>query len=507
MITSPFHLKDWYKAGHKFQYPADTTLIYSNATCRGSRLEGVDEALIFGPQFFVKEYLVNQFNDHFFSRTRQDVLNDYQRRCRNAIGPLPSYQHVADLHNLGYLPIQIKALPEGTLCPMRVPYLTIRNTRPEFFWLTNDLETLLSAVVWGMINSATIAFQYRKVFEAYAAATGGPKAFVPWQGHDFSMRGMFGIDAAITSGMAHLLSFTGTDTIPAIDALEEYYGANSDHELVGGSVPATEHSVMCMGGQDGELSLLRRLITEVYPQGVVSIVSDTWDFWKLITEYLPTLKPEIMARSGGMPVDRVVIRPDSGDPVKIICGTSSHVASPHLLSPEGKGAIQCLWETFGGTINAAGFKELDSHIGLIYGDSITLERQKAILQGLKQKGFASTNVVFGIGSYTYQMNTRDPLGQAIKATYGETRSGGPQPIFKKPKTDDGLKNSAKGLLCVQSRGKTKNGLAHTGLNLREDVTWADESTGLLQTIFRDGQQENIQTLAHIRARIEDYLLG
>lgn len=501
---SPFHLKDWYKAGHKFQYPADTTLIYSNGTCRGSRLDGVDEAMIFGLQFFVQEYLITQFRDNFFDRDLQSVLNDYQRRCRNAIGPLPSYQHVADLHDLGYLPLQIKALPEGTLCPMRIPYFTIRNTKPEFFWLTNDLETLISAVVWGMVNSATIAYHYRKVFEAYALATGGSKAIVPWQGHDFSMRGMFGVDASIMSGMAHLLSFTGSDTIPAIDGLEEYYGANSDRELVAGSIPATEHSVMCMGGQDMEMEFVRRLITEVYPNGAASIVWDTWDFWKGITEYLPKLKPEIMARTGGLPMDRVVIRPDSGDPVKIIVGDPSLIDGN---SPIHKGAIQCLWETFGGKINEAGFKELDSHIGLIYGDSITMERQKAILEGLKKKGFASTNVVLGIGSYTYQMNTRDTLGQAIKATYGETKSGGPKAIFKAPKTDNGLKNSAKGLLKVGSTGKTKNGLAHTGLFLQEDCSWADESTGILQTIFKDGVAENVQTLSTIRARVEDYLLG
>lgn len=499
---SAFHFKDWYKAGHKDQYAPDTTLIYSNGTCRGSRLEGIDHSMIFGLQFFVKEYLINTFNEQFFQRPLDSVLNDFQRRCRNAIGPLPSYQHVADLHDLGFLPILVKGLPEATLCPMRIPYYTIRNTKPEFFWLTNDLETLMSCSTWGMVNSATLAFQFRKVFEAYCAATGGPKAFVPWQGHDFSMRGMFGLDAAIMSAMAHATSFYGSDSIPAIDGLEEYYGANSDRELVLGSVPATEHSVMCMSGQDGELALLKRLITEVYPRGIVSIVSDTWDFWKLITEYLPVLKPEIMARSGGVPTDKVVIRPDSGDPVKIICGDplSSRMAV-------AKGAVECLWDTFGGIINLAGFKELDSHIGLIYGDSITLERQKAILEGLKQKGFASTNVVFGIGSYTYQMNTRDTLGQAIKATYGETKSGGPRAIFKAPKTDDGLKNSARGLLKVGATGKTRNGLAHTGLFLQEDCSWADESTGILQPIFRDGQAENIQTLAQIRARVEDYLLG
>ena len=157
------------------------------------------------------------------------------------------------------------------------------------------------------------------------------------------------------------------------------------------------------------------MITETYPAGIVSIVSDTWDYWKVITEFIPTLKSEILARDG-----KVVIRPDSGDPVKIICGDPD--AKPG--SPEFKGSVECLWETFGGTETATGYKLLDGHIGLIYGDSITLERCEAICSQLEAKGFASTNVVFGIGSYTYQYVTRDTFGFAMKATYGEVNGKG-----------------------------------------------------------------------------------
>lgn len=493
MKILPVLLKDGYKVGHPFQYPKDTTLVYSNLTPRASRIRGVDEVVAFGFQYFVKEYLIDQFNDNFFARPKDEVIRQYKRRIDNYLGPGVNTDHISALHDYRYLPLHVKAVPEGTVVPFRVPMLTIRNTVPEFFWLTNMVETLLSNVLWQASTSATTAFNYRKVFEKYAKETGADKAFVPWQGHDFSFRGLSGVEAACVSGAGHLLSFTGTDTIPAIDFLEEYYGADCESEVVGGSVPATEHSVMCMGLKDGELETFRRLITEVYPTGIVSIVSDTWDFWKVLTVYLPELREVVKGRNG-----KVVIRPDSGDPVKIICGDPGG-----YTRVEQQGAIRVLYDVFGGTRNAAGYLELDPHVGLIYGDSITPERQVEILERLKANGFASSNVVLGIGSYTYQYVTRDTYGFAMKATYGETKSGGPQAIFKEPKTDDGTKNSARGLLGV-FRDIAKN---PGQIYLEEDVDWATEELGigLLQTIFRDGVPHNIQTLAEIRRRIEAQL--
>jgi nicotinamide phosphoribosyltransferase len=363
----PCLLKDFYKVGHKFQYPKDTTLVYSNFTPRASRVPGVDGVIAFGFQYFVLEYLIRQFNENFFRLPKEKVVRQYKRIVDNCLGPGTPVDHIAALHDVGWLPLHVKAVPEGTLVPFRVPLLTIRNTKPEFFWLTNMLETLLSNVLWQPMTSATTAFGYRRVFEKYAKETGADLNFVLWQGHDFSYRGLTGTEAACLSGAGHLLSFTGTDTIPAIPFLEDYYGANSDTELVGGSVPATEHSVMSMGLKDGEFETFKRLITETYPKGIVSIVSDTWDFWKVVTEYLPRLKQEILARDG-----KVVIRPDSGDPEKIICGDPD---APKR-SPEYFGAIALLYETFGGLPTATGHYQLDPHIGLIYGDSITPERQK-----------------------------------------------------------------------------------------------------------------------------------
>ncbi len=491
MTLSPIFLKDGYKVGHKFQYPEGTTLVYSNLTPRKSRNPEINEIIFFGLQYFIKEYLVNQFDSQFFKQSKDKVLRAYARRIDNYLGKDSiTYKHISDLHDLGYLPLEIKALPEGSLVPMRVPIFTIKNTLPEFFWLTNMLETLLSAIIWKPSTSATTAFQYLKTFTRYAKETvGDDTGFIAWQGHDFSFRGMSGVEDAVLSGAGHLLSFAGTDTIPAIDFLEEYYNANCEKELIGGSVPATEHSVMCMGTQDDEIKTFDRLISGVYPSGIVSIVSDTWDFWQVITEFLPALKTKIMARNG-----KVVIRPDSGDPVKIIIGDKDAVAG----SPEYKGAIECMWETFGGTITEKGYKLLDGHIGLIYGDSITTERQVEILEGLKQKGFASYNVVLGIGSYTYEYVTRDTFGFAMKATYGEVDGCG-RDIFKDPKTDDGTKKSAKGLMQVFRDPQTGK------LALKDQCTWQEEAQGELKTVFKDGKLTINWTLEEIRNNIKTNL--
>jgi nicotinamide phosphoribosyltransferase len=478
--------KDAYKVGHPFQYPDNTELVYSNVTPRASRVPGVGKVVVFGIQAFIQRWLVDDWQMNFFERPKDAVLATYKRRIENMLGPLKSYDHIADLHELGYLPLTIKALPEGTLCPLRVPFVTLYNTHRQFGWLTNSLETHLSSATWRGITSATTAYQYRKTFERYAALTGTDRQFVKWQGHDFSMRGM-DPDAGIISGAAHLLSFTGTDTIPAIDFLEQYYGADCEKELIGGSVPATEHSVMCIGGQEGEIETFRRLITETYPSGIVSVVSDTWDFWKVLTDYLPQLREEIQARDG-----KLVIRPDSGDPVKIICGDPE---APKASSQRA-GAIRLLYEVFGGTRNSAGYIELNPKIGLIYGDSITRDRQTEILQRLATSGFASGNVVLGIGSYTYAYVTRDTYGQAIKATYGEVNGEG-RAIFKKPATDDGLKDSAKGLLRVVRMAD--------GLKLEQNQTWEQEQTGELKTVFHDGGVFEFQTLQQIRNRIEEQI--
>ncbi|MGB6153564.1 MAG: nicotinate phosphoribosyltransferase [Pricia sp.] len=481
---NPLLLTDGYKVDHRRQYPDGTTLVYSNWTPRKSRIQGINAVTLFGLQYFIKKYILEDFETYFFKQPKEKMVKEYARRINNYLGENQvGTKHIEDLHDLGYIPMVIKALPEGASVPIRVPMFTMYNTLPEFFWLTNYFETLVSAVVWMPCTSATIAKQYRRILDVFAEETSSVPEFVDWQGHDFSMRGMAGMEASLISAAGHLLSFTGSDTIPTVDFLEKYYHADSDAELVGGSVSATEHSVMCMGTLSDELATFERLVCEVYPKGIVSIVSDTWDLWKVLTEYLPELKQEILARDG-----KVVIRPDSGDPVDIICGNPNGKSEA-----EKKGVIELLWETFGGHTNDKGFKELDPHIGAIYGDSITLERAVQICERLKKKGFASTNVVLGIGSFTYQYNTRDTFGFAMKATYGEVNGEGRE-IFKDPITDDGTKKSAKGLIKIE--------LENGSYELVDQVSWEQEKQGEMEEVFRDGKLLVDQSLAEIRERVK-----
>ncbi len=527
LLNSPIFYKDFYKVNHYEQYLANTTLIFSNLTPRKSRIEGVDKAVFFG-LYAVISQLHFGFREYFFKIPKNQIMNAYQMFMKSTLGLDKEWKHIGDLHDLGYLPIAIHALPEGTQVPMRVPCMTIYNTKPEFYWLTNMLETIISCMLWQPCTSATIACQYRQILTKYAYKTSDILDFIDYQAHDFSFRGMSSADAACLSGAAHLLYFKGTDTIPAISFLHKYYGAPLS---CGTSVPATEHSVMCAGSKDSEIETFRRLITKIYPSGIVSVVSDTWDLWEVINNYLPALKSEIMARDG-----KVVIRPDSGDPAEIICGKeylifktlkeaedhaeskiydeahsdcegsyncgkeeysriykvsnkyykitwsfeygrhdktyyfieeSKHKSTEEFItSSEEKGLIERLWEIFGGTVNSKGYKQLDPHIGVIYGDSITLDRCEEICKRLQDKGFASTNIVFGVGSYTYQYNTRDTLGWAIKATYAEIDGKGVN-LFKDPKTDDGTKKSATGLLKVV-RVKGDNS---STLQVQEKVNW------------------------------------
>jgi nicotinic acid phosphoribosyltransferase len=837
-------------------YPAGTEFVYSNFTPRSDKhfkagpltAQG---AIVFGITGLFAE-MHKAFNEMFFDQYLHEVLNDY----RTSVAPFMGLaledvdtSHIEALHGLGYLPIDIRALNEGTLCPFNVPCLTITNTDPRFFWLTNYLETWISAEGWKPMTSATIAYHMKKILTDWAIKTGGDVSFVDWQGHDFSMRGMSGTHDAARTGAGHLTSFLGSDTIPAADYLRQYYRGN-EVPLIAGSVPASEHSVMTMGGKEGEFEIFDRILFDVHPTGVVSAVSDSFDFWAVMTEYAPSRKERILARGvNSLGMGKVVFRPDcydeqteiitksgwkyfkdlqesdlvgqvtqegglefvkpiriinqeyfgdmiefrdhfgkvdllvtpnhrmvfkfpkspglkvqeaskatfynkktairsaslpglgqeltaldrlrvafqadgsypsnqpeneggisgfktirfnfakerkiqrleqiileggwkytktqypsrdgqwafyiwlpldvemnkdfdwidvnsiecgdwcrdfveevshwdacrrhderfkfdttvpevavvvrdiairagygallstysderqehfsdvytvhimlnneidtqaftkrtvqysgrvycvqvptgmvlvkrnkctmvsgnSGDPVKILTGlTVEEVRSLDSLSPmdfigeeaealkfqgkyywfghegklqelseaEVKGAVECLWDVFGGTVTDKGFKVLHERVGLIYGDSITMDRANEICRRLAAKGFASTNCVFGIGSYTYQYVSRDTLGFAMKATYGVV-NGEPREIFKAPKTDPG-KNSAKGLLRVD---RNEQGV----ITLYDQQSPGEAAGGLLKPVYKDGifNQEWLDqnTLAMIRDRV------
>lgn len=468
---------DGYKLDHRRQYPDKTEYIYSNWTARSSRVIGQNSVVFFGLQYFLKKYLMEDMA-FFFQGNIDEIAEKYQCRInlylgKNSIGT----EHIRALHGLGYIPLKFKALPEGTCVPLRIPMLTVENTHPDFAWVVNYFETLMSCILWMPCTSSTSALRLKTLFMKYAKETGTDMAFVPWQGHDFSFRGMAGLEAAILSGMGHLTSFTGTDTIPAIDSIEQYYGGIGN-EIIGGSVPATEHSVMCCGGKETEMETFRRLL-ELYPEGIVSVVSDTWDLWKVLWAVLPTLKPEIMRRNG-----KLVIRPDSGDPVKIICGDGSQDGFPR------KGVVEALWDIFGGTVNNKGYKELDSHIGVIYGDAINYERAEEIFKRLKEKGFSSGNIVFGIGSYTYQYTTRDTYGFAMKSTWAQIDGKGIN-IFKKPVTDNGEKFSAKGRLSILRSQQNE-------LTIFDCADEEQENKSLLKTVWVNGQFTRKTSIIEIR---------
>ena len=558
---------DGYKVGHHQQYPEGTTLVYSNFTPRSNKYapKGCDKIVSFGQQMVIKQ-IHELFQTEFFSKPKDEVCGEMKRELSLYLGTDYDVSHFEKLHDLGFLPIHVKSIEEGSLVPMKVPVLTIYNTIPEFYWVTNYLETIISNLLWKPMTSATIAHAYRKVLTKWQEKTDKEKAwFIDWQGHDFSMRGLDSIDATISSGLGHLTSFTGTDSLPAIYGARKYYGETG---VVGGSVNATEHSVHCAGGKDDEIGTFRRLL-ETYPTGILSVVSDTWDLWKVCTEHIVTLKQDILSRYG-----KLVIRPDSGNPVDILCGENIESfdnledakdvfnddlyenqvhgerhyeipetrlvrvgdkfyqlnadtdwnrydkqyyfiesidiqATPIEVEPKHKGVIELLWDVFGGTINEQGYKVLDPHIGAIYGDSITIDRADEICERLENKGFASTNVVLGLGSFNYQYNTRDTFGFAMKATYVElevpmygelsdqnlnTKIIGRE-IFKDPVTDDGTKKSATGLLCVTYDNEN-------GYMLADKVTWDGEANGVLKTIYKEGSMFNQTTLTEIRNKLK-----
>jgi nicotinic acid phosphoribosyltransferase len=848
-FTNAMLLTDGYKLDHRRQYPEGTEYVYSNWTPRSNRFmpDATDGVVVFGIQYFIKKWLIETFKKEFFDIPEDEAVKTYTRRVNSYLGPNGvGEQHIRDLHKLGYLPIRIKALPEGSICPIRCPMLTIVNTDPKFFWITNFLETLMSCELWLPMTSATTARLYRKNLEEHAKKTGFPKdVSLGFLCHDFSMRGMQGVESAIISGMGYMTSFYGSETLPAIGALEKYYGIDAEKETIAGTVPAcysedteiltntgwkyfkdltdddlvaqynedksiefvkpleyikdpyngkmihfyhdnksskmdilvtpnhrmiklkvktnkivmteanealkqriynsdnrlitsgytvnngknlsaidklkiafqadgsypshaddytgektkafpirfgfkkerkmerlkallneanisftkhhydsgyyviwanvpekfykdfswvdlanisyqecidfinelqywdghkrnncilyssinkccidkvqaianicgykgtitsykdkrtdsnrqiswticlskidkydisynlkvieedyngyvycvsvpskmivvrrnnksiicgnTEHSVMCAGSKEDEFETYKRLITEVYPNGFVSIVSDTWDLWKVMTDYMPRLKDTILARDG-----RVVIRPDSGTPEDIIAGIPENELVRHngkiyhiknkelILDPdfdinklidnnieeyekyvvseaEVKGVYELLWDLFGGYTNEKGYKILDSHVGALYGDSITRERQLIIYGRLEKKGFCATNQVLGVGSYSLCYVTRDCLGFAMKATWCQVNGEGRE-IFKDPVTDSGIKKSLKGLIRVNKF----EGQPYTAV---DQVSKEDEMGGCLKTVFENGKLVKEYTFTEIRNRL------
>ena len=521
---NPLFKVDCYKLGHAFMYDPSMEYLESNLTARShKRFKGSKhydgKVVVMGVQAFVKEVLVDDFKKNFFDRDEAEVVAEYEDVMNGIFGEgVITVDHIIALHRLRYLPVFIEALPEGSRVKTGVPILRIGNTVRGFGWVVNYIETLASNYLWPIITTATIAFEFRRTLQKAAIETVGEADpfVVGYQGHDFSLRGLMGgMNGSV--GLGHILSFIGSDNVPAIYAAKKLYNAQG---YIAGSVPATEHSVASSnilniaeklkrdGESDGykrdeniplleqaEQIFILKMITKTFPTGIFSYVSDTFDYWGVLTNILPRIKDDILNRADtNTPVPtRFVLRPDSGDVVEVICGlriapedavwNSSAMLDYDVVKQgdkyfrfrleevnmygefcgydffqddevpvcEVKGSIEVLWDLFGGTITAEGYKQLNSKIGLLYGDSINLQNLPEIIDRLKEKGFASPNVIFGLGSFTYQYNTRDTFGMAVKATFAQFAGEDgvyDVDLYKDPKTGDGEKKSAKGKLAV-----------------------------------------------------------
>lgn len=486
MKYNPLLTLDFYKTAHADQYPKGLTRMVSYYTPRMSRLADTDKLTFFGLQAFIDEYLAEGFNQNFFLRDIEEVVAEYKRILgatihTDGVGE----RRLRELHALRYLPLRIRAVPEGVRTDIKVPQIEISNTHPNFVWLVNSIETMLSATMWHTQVSAEVGYRYRQIVDRYAELTCDDNISRARLLGDFSMRGQESVESATKSSAAFCLSFLNTATVPAIMWLEEHYDCRADKEPVAFGALSTEHSVMCSNfAVDGdEITHIRRLLTEIYPHQSFSMVSDSYDYWNLVKNILPQLKDEIMNHDGCLS-----IRGDSGDPVEVVTQT-----------------VFALWDIFGGTTNSKGYKVLDPHVKAIYGDSITPQRCQRIYQILADAGFAISNVSLGVGSFSmqclettdesvqYNPYTRDTFGIAVKATYAENENGEPIMIFKNPKTDNGhFKKSQRGCCRVF---RTEEGYVYEdGLTWDESVSCNNE----FRTVFVDGTFVKRYSLKEVR---------
>lgn len=470
---------DVYKFGHKDQYPPGTNRVYSYLESRGTREDGLDYTVFFGLQYYLKRYLSSPV-------THADV-DEYSEIAGGILGPDNiNVQQFRELADLGYLPLKIKAVPEGTVCPLKNAILTITNTHDDFAWLVNYVETLLMKI-WLPITVASNSYRFRRMFNGFADRTVGNRDAVPFQMHDFGYRGCGSEESAAIAGAAHLLSFLGTDTTAAVKFLRDYYGAANGDRPIGLSVPASEHSVMCAWNDQNEDVQAIENMLDTYPSGIVSIVSDTYDLWNTIENYYcGRFKEKILERDG-----KVVVRPDSGDPPNIICGDPAGETEAERF-----GVLRLLDRGFGSNFNSLGFRELDPHIGAIYGDAIFYERAQQILSRMAGMGYASNQIVFGSGGLLLNNWSRDTLKMAIKATYCEV-NGEARPIEKTPKTDMG-KRSKKGFLTLE-KFDTELGVSYRTLDQQSPE---NEAQGVLEDVFVDGNIVRTQNLDDIRQTLE-----
>ncbi len=427
---------DGYKLEHALQYPDKTELVFSSLSTRSSNHSYInDQIYVFGLEY-IKTKLIDEW-ENFFALSEDEL-----KEVLTFFGAFASsYHQLANFDTNRFyrlwkhqrLPLKIQVLKDHSIVPLKTPLITIYNLDPDFYWVTNYIESYLLTTTWPIITSATISYHMKKLFKKYLDKTSDNDSFIDLQGTDFSYRGMSGNTSGILSGLGHLANFSSSSTLQAVLEYQKYWNAKQIT-----SAPATEHSVMTAYGADNEAFSYAHIIDK-YPKGILSMVSDSWNLWNVVDNILPNLKDKILAREG-----KIVVRPDSGNPVEIVCGNPNASDEAARL-----GVLRLLAKHFGTTINSKGYKVLNSKVGLIYGDSITFTMVSKLLQAISDLGFSTENIVFGMGATLYQSNNRDTFGFVFKTSYVQINGVG-YPVQKNPITNQN-KKSFKGLVGVFSK--------------------------------------------------------
>lgn len=439
-------LTDSYKFTHHNMYPGGTETVYSYFESRIGAL--FNKTVFFGLQYLLKEYLEGQVVT--LSNIKEAEYFAQKHFGNDKIFNKGMWEYILTKHG-GKLPVEIKAVPEGTPVPTNNVLMTVENTDPKCFALTNHLETLLTHV-WASSTVASLSYEVLMLIDYYLNQTAENKNLMRFMLHDFGFRGVSSVEAAGVEGAGHLLNFMGTDTIKAMEVARDYY--NASYDGLAYSVPASEHSVMTSRGPEGEEEVVQRLLN-TYPTGILSIVADSYDVYNFASNIIGRIyKDKILERNG-----KVVVRPDSGEPV----------ATTLAL-------LGILGDKFGFTVNSKGFKQLPPQIGLLWGDGIDYYGIRNILHAMKDAGWAADNIVFGMGGGLLQKINRDTQRFAFKCS-AQKRNGKWVDIYKKPL--DVSKASKKGRLGLYTDSK---GQLFTG-QLEQTESYKPD---LLKTVFKNG---------------------
>ena len=454
-------LTDSYKVTHWKQYPPETQTVYSYYESRGGDWQNV---VFFGLQYYLKRYLEGQV----VTRAKIDEAEAIAdlHFGRKGLFNRAMWEYIGKNHG-GCLPIEIKAVPEGSVIPGHNVLMTVENTDPACFPLTNYLETILTQIWYG----CTVATQSREMkflLAKYLKRTGGVEG-IDFKLHDFGFRGVSSVETAGMGGAAHLINFKGTDTLAGVLMAREYY-----HEpMAGFSIPAAEHSTITAWGRMDEVKALANMLQQ-YPTGLVAVVSDSYDIYEACARIWGSeLKDKVLARDGTL-----VIRPDSGDPVEVLCKGEKNV-------------LTLLGQRFGYTTNEQGFKVLNPKVRIIQGDGIDFKSLDAILYAMQQTGWSAENIAFGSGGGLLQKLNRDTLRFAFKCA-ATARGGHEYPVYKSPVTDKGKRSKSGRMKLVRIVGSHGSIIQTVGLN--------EPGEDMLQTVFKNGKIEVDQTFAEIRQR-------